>query len=317
MPVVDLIAESDRDLVGDLLGEGHAAEKLASGMHIGTSVPATEDTLNWLAATCPDGAFGLYDEGRLKGICYAHVQGREGWLGPFSVFENEQGKGYGAMLLQKAIAHVLNKSVTTVGMEGPASPQILGFLGKVGFSPSAVVATLEVPVSSLPEQMDFWVDAYSAKSEEERKELNHQLTNFVEQGTRGADYRHIIEATEFTKAGETLVFYEEKEIVAMAIVHKGPYYMNEHDDSIHVHSLVCHVKKNVGRLDQLITAIGAYARVQEKKYLRIRILSEDDTNYQYLLSRGFRVVETRQQFTLEGCPWQRAPGYVVFANWQF
>lgn len=317
MPVVDLIGETDRDYVADLLGEGHAIERRASGVQIGSSVPATDATLDWLAATCPDGAFGLYDEGRLRGVCYAHVQGREGWLGPFCVFENEQGKGYGAMLLQKAIAHVLNKSVTTVGIEGPGSPEILGFLGKVGFSPSAVVATLEVPVSTLPEQMDFWVDAWSAKSEDERKVLSHELGNFVETATRGADYRHLVEATEFTGAGETLIFYEEKEIVGMSIVHKGPYYMNEHDDSLHIHSLACHVKKNVGRLDQLITAIGAYARVQEKKYLRIRLLSDDHTNYQYLLSRGFRVVESRLQLTLEGYPWSRAPGYVVFANWQF
>ena len=316
MPVVDLIGDSDRDVVADLLGEGHGAQKLASGMHIGSSVPATDFTLKWLATTCPDGAFGLYDEGRLRGVCYAHVQGREGWLGPFTVQESEQGKGHGAMLLQKGIAHLLNKSVTTVGLEGPGSSQILGFLGKVGFSPNAVVATLEVPVSSLPEQMDFWVDAYSAKDDAGKPALLHELTSFVELATRGADYRNLIEATHATGAGETLIFYEEKSIVAMAIVHKEPYYMGEHDSSIHIHSLACHVKKNVGRLDQLITAIGAYARVQEKKYLRIRILSDDATNYQYLLSRGFRVVETRLQFSLEGYAHNRAPGFVVFSNWQ-
>ncbi len=306
----------DKGRLAELLGQIRQQTKRAAGLNFAASFPATENLLRWLDATCSSGAFGVFDGPHLVGVGYAHVLGQEGWIGPLGVFQIEQGKGFEEKVLQVTIQHLLANGVAVLGLEAPAAPDWLGTLGRIGFSPSSTVLALEVPVASLPDTMDFWVDAYSSKEGEAREKIDRALHQFADTAAPGRNYLPLIHATRDLALGDTLIFLEGDEIVGFAVVHTQPYYAGEGEELARVVALACHTKRHVGRFDQLLTAIGAYARVNNLKRVRVRCASDDPTTYQYLLSKGFRVNECRLRLALEGYPEVKSPGYVVLSDWE-
>ncbi len=276
----------------------------------------SEAAFRWLLSAGAGGAFGLYDSKVLVGACFSRVLGREGWVGPFVLLPGVAVETEGRHLLQAAIQHLLRKSVTTLGMESEPDADLLGWLGKEGFSPSAVLLSLEIPVASLPEEMNFWVDAYSALSAEQRAQKAQAVRQFCGHAAPGRDYFPLVAATQESGAGDTLLFSEKDELVGLAVVHKDPYYTEESPDAVQLHSVVCHTKRHMNRLDQIIAAAGGYARMNARAAVRLRCASDDPVTYQYLLSRGFRVRRARVRLALEGFPETRSAGYVVYSNWE-
>lgn len=315
MAEIQPIKETDYRLLNELLGEVRGAIRFAGGIQVGRAVPATSEGVRWLVHACGDGAIALYEDDRLVGVCFVHTNGSEAWLGPFGVFENEQGKGHGRQLLQGALDYVTRQTVSTIGLEAPASPWLLGFLGRTGFSPSAVALSLEIPVAKLPQEMDFWVDQYSALEEGSRERVERQVRDLADAAAPGRNYLPLMKATAHTKVGETMLFSDKDELVGMMVCHKVPFFQGEAEDAIRVPLLLAHIRRNVGRLDQLITACGAYARVNERKYVRLQCDSSDPVTYQYLLSRGFRVRSTSVRLTLEGYHENRMSGYALLSTW--
>src|SRR5690606_17824394 len=81
--------------------------------------------------------------GEIAAFNFAHVLGREGWMGPLAVREDLQAQGMGRRIVEAAIARLKDAGCTTIGLETmPRTMDNIGFYATLGFAPGPLTITL-------------------------------------------------------------------------------------------------------------------------------------------------------------------------------
>ncbi len=108
---------------------------------------AAADLRNMLALE-PHGCLIAEDGGQPVGMATTIAYGKLGWIGNLIVKRDCRGQGYGRTLLQRAIAHLFDCGVRTVGLD--ATPETVELYKSVGFWPAFDTLHLRRPALPAP-----------------------------------------------------------------------------------------------------------------------------------------------------------------------
>ena len=96
----------------------------------------------------PQGCFVAEADGRPVGMIISIVYGKFGWLTSLLVASDYRRRGYGRALLDRAVGHLLDRGVRTVGLD--ATLEAAPFYQHAGFAPAYEVHHLQRPALPAP-----------------------------------------------------------------------------------------------------------------------------------------------------------------------
>src|SRR5437762_11962937 len=136
--------ERDIEALNRVFAEAFTDRYRRDGL-IGVRVPQL-NPLVWRYALLDagEGAMVWRDEhGDIAAFNVAHQAGSEGWMGPLAVRPDRQGTGVGKTVVRTAADWLIDRGVTTLGLETmPRTVENIGFYARLGFSPAYLTVTM-------------------------------------------------------------------------------------------------------------------------------------------------------------------------------
>jgi GNAT superfamily N-acetyltransferase len=214
---ISLLQESE-------LPEAEKLLRLSFGTFLGLNEPmdfggGAEYTSRWYRD--PLGAFAARTDGKLIGYCMVANWGSCAGFGPLVTHPDYWDRGIGSLLMNaswKKFAEWGSKQI--VFCTHANSPKHIYLYGKFGAEPRFLIALCSRDVPETQPQT-LKAKQYSQLSFEQQAEnLNavYQLTNTIYQGL---DWRSEILLVQQRSLGDTLLIWDDKELIGFAICHYG------------------------------------------------------------------------------------------------
>ena len=255
----------------------------------------------WLAD--PTSAFAAEIDGELVGSNFATRWGNVGFFGPITVRPDLWGQGIGKQLMAPIMECFDIWKVKHAGLfTFPHSPKHIGLYQQYGFWPRFLTAIMSKPLHPTTSQSQW--SKYSEVPESEREaclRACHALTDTL---YAGLDLQREIRAAYTQGLGETVLLWNDRELVGFAVCHCGP--------NTEAGNNKCYVKFGAVRsgptsgelFDRLLDGCEALAVAQGMARLEAGVNMARHHAYRKMLERGFRT-------DIEGVAMHRPnePGY--------
>jgi GNAT superfamily N-acetyltransferase len=258
-----------------------------------------------------DGAVLWRDErGAVAAFNVAHRSGAEGWMGPLAVRPDRQGGGAGKLVVRTALDWLLDRSVTTLGLETmPRTVDNVGFYAGLGFDPRFLTVTLTRDIArrghTAPSLLSQRRDAASQQAVLAARELASGLVP-------GVDYTHEILLSAELELGDTCLI-EGDVLDAFVLWHSAPLADARARDELRVLKLAA---RDGAAFDAAIAAVEAAAAHAGIRRVAFRCQTAYADAFRRLVERGYRVRWTDLRMTLQGYGERHAASGVVFSNWE-
>ena len=265
--------------------------RLAFGTFIGVPHPeefgAGMDHVKnrWIAD--PNAAFAAEADGKLVGSNLATRWGSFGFFGPLTVHPDFWDKGI-AKRLMDPVMELFNKwGVRHAALFTFAhSPKHLGLYEKFGFWPRFLTPIMSKPIER-KESVAGW-SKFSEVPDVERSRILETCRTVTGSVYEGLDLEREIMAVENQTLGDTVLLWEGKMLVGLAVCHCGEYTEAGKD--------MCYVKFGATRkgpgsgehFDRLLDACDSLAREREMTSVVAGVNTACHDAYRRMLSRGFR-----------------------------
>jgi GNAT superfamily N-acetyltransferase len=241
----------------------------------------------------------------------AHQAGREGWMGPLAVRPDRQGTGVGKTIVQTAADWLIDRGVTTLGLETmPRTPENIGFYARLGFIPGYLTITLTNEIATRGHPAPVLL---SRRSAAERDAVMDAARTLLGELVPGIDFSQEILLTSELSLGDTSLVEGSTGIDALAVWHSAPLADSRARDEVRVLKLAA---RDDASFDAAISAVEAAAAKAGIRRIAIRCQSRYGDAFRRLIARGYRVRWTDLRMTYEGYAEQHAPRGVVFSNWE-
>jgi ribosomal protein S18 acetylase RimI-like enzyme len=257
----------------------------------GDSCPAIgrEPTLACLAVN-PSGCFVAEDDG-IVGYVFSRYCGEIGWIGPFGVHPDQQGRGLGRLLLMASSDGLERAGCRVIGLETmPDSPYNVGMYIRAGFRPEHSTLILDHQVRSRCGARDVTI-----LNDASRTEGLAVLSDICRASIPGLDYANLARnALEFG-LGETILIGSPEPWAAAIMKPIGT----------RVVVTVVGRRRARSAIGEVVQAMDAWASDRGLDNLSLAINAADWQSVQYLLDNGFNVCEVRLRMLLKGeypCP---------------
>jgi len=254
----------------------------------------TPQELRYATSFEPDGNFvAVAREGSIAGFIFTRTWGSVGWFGTFGVPTQLQGLGVGRRLVERAVAHLRDRSAT-VGLETmPESGANLGLYTRVGFLPCAPTLVLELSLireadrfsGPLPDGCRVWddEDAWS------RRRLLGGVREVGDAVWPGLDHTREVAAYREHGVGETLLSLGRGgRVDGFALLRTAPF--REHDTSgrAYLHALAVRPGADEeAAVDALLRHVWRRATRVGFSSLYLGVSGQHHAAVALLLSRGF------------------------------
>ncbi len=310
-----LLAE-ERDIEGlnRLFAEAFTDRYRRDGL-VGVRVPPLNPRV-WTYALrdAGDGAMVWRDEdGRLVAFNVAHRCGCEGWMGPLAVRVDRQGSGIGKTIVRSATDWLLDRGVTTLGLETmPRTVENIGFYARLGFVPGHLTLTMTRElavrrrggtVPALLSRLDGVVRAETLVS----------ARTFAESIAPGYDFTREIELTAQLGLGDTVLVSGPGGLAGYALWHTASLAAERTTDELRVLKLAA---RDADAFERVVGAVEACAAHAGLRRVAIRCQSRFEGAFRALMARGYQVRWTDLRMHLEGYAERPVAEGVLFSNWE-
>jgi GNAT superfamily N-acetyltransferase len=306
--------ERDIDALNRLFADAFTDRYRRDGL-VGVRVPPLNPRVwSYAIRDAAQGAMLWRDEdGRLVAFNVAHHCGAEGWMGPLAVRVDRQGTGLGKAIVRAATDWLLDRGVTTLGLETmPRTVENIGFYAQLGFLPGHLTLTMtrELAVrrrgGASPALLSRLPADARARAVTEAREL---LQSLVE----GYDFTREIELTAELGLGDTVLVAGEHELGAFALWHSASLAAERQSDELRVLKLVA---RDAAAFESALQAVEASAARVGLRRVAIRCQSRYEQAFRGLIARGYQVRWTDLRMHLDGYPERVPADGVLFSNWE-
>lgn len=255
----------------------------------------------WLAD--PTSAFGAEIDGELVGSNFATRWGSVGFFGPLTVRPDLWARGVGKQLMEPIMGCFDTWKVKHAGLFTFAhSQKHVGLYQKYGFWPRFLTAIMSKAVQ--PTKRESQWSKYSEIPESEREACLRACRALTDALYAGLDLEREIHAAYTQGLGETVLLWDDRELVGFAVCHCGP--------DTEAGNNKCYIKFGAVRrgptggqlFDQLLDACEALAAARGLSRLEAGVNLARHEAYRKMLERSFRT-------DIQGVAMHRAnePGY--------
>jgi GNAT superfamily N-acetyltransferase len=312
--------EADIDALNRVFADAFTDRYRRDGL-VGVRVPHLNPQVwRYALLDAGEGAMLWRDESdRVAAFNITHRSGSEGWMGPLAVRPDRQAAGAGKTVVQTAIDWLVERGVTTLGLETmPRTVDNIGFYSRLGFTPGRLTVTMTNDIARRGHRVPTLL---SQRPPAERAPALAAARELVSGLVPGTDYTRELELTTELGLGDTaLVPGREKGegregggLDAFVLWHSVPLAEGRGPDEVRVLKLVARDERAFTAAVAAAEAAAARAGIRRVS-LRCQTTYEDA--YRRLVERGYRVRWTDLRMTLEGYP-ERAPARgVVLSNWE-
>jgi GNAT superfamily N-acetyltransferase len=241
----------------------------------------------------------------------AHHSGSEGWMGPLAVRPDRQGGGTGKAVVRAALDGLLDRGVTTLGLETmPRTVDNVGFYARLGFEPNYLTVTLTHDIARRGHGAPALLSHQKGMASELALNGIRRLANSL---VAGVDFTHEILLTAELQLGDTSLIQSESGLDAFVLWHSVPLADSRARDEVRVLKLAA---RNAAAFDAAITATEAAAAAAGIRRVAFRCQTAYPAAFRRLVERGYRVRWTDLRMTFQGHPERHAREGVLFSNWE-
>jgi len=259
-----------------------------------------------------DGAFLWRDErGEVAAFNVAHRSGSEGWMGPLAVRPDRQSSGVGKTIVRTAIDWLLDRGVTTLGLETmPRTVDNVGFYSRLGFDPGHLTVTLTHDIARRGHTAPKLLSERKGAAGEAALNAARLLAGSL---IPGVDYTHEIMLTAELQLGDTCLIEGRDGLDAFVLWHSVPLADARSGDEVRVLKLAA---RSPAAFDAAIAATEAAAAQVGIRRVAFRCQTIYAEAFRRLIERNYRVRWTDLRMTYQGHGERTAASGVVFSNWE-
>jgi GNAT superfamily N-acetyltransferase len=306
--------ERDIEALNHLFAEAFTDRYRRDGL-VGVRVPPLNPRVwSYALRDAESGAMLWRDEdGRLVAFNVAHRCGCEGWMGPLAVRVDRQGSGIGKTIVRAATDWLLDRGVTTLGLETmPRTVENIGFYAHLGFVPGHLTVTMtrELAVRRRGGAVPALLSRLSPAARGETVAAIRGLSDAL---ASGYDFTREIELTGELGLGDTALVSGPRGLEAMALWHSASLAAERTSDELRVLKLAA---RDTAAFESVLTAIEASATHAGLRRVAIRCQSRFDQAFRALIARGYQVRWTDLRMHLDGYAERSVSEGVLFSNWE-
>ena len=302
----------------DLSGAGHII-RLAFGTFLGAPEPAQfwadMDYANTRWHADPTAAFGAELDGELVGSNFATRWGSVGLFGPLSVRPDLWDQDIGQRLMEPVIECFHAWGVQHAGLFTFAhSPKHIGLYQKYGFWPRFLTAVMSKPVA--PGTSPGSWSRYAELPEREQAVCLRACRTVTEALYPGLDVEREIRAVHAQALGDTVLLWEDQELIGFAVCHCGPGTEAGHEKCYIKFGAVLPGPTAEARFTRLLDACEALATARDLTRLEAGVNLGRAEAY-----RALRAMASARTFRASPCisPTSLATiarGFIVIDDWR-
>lgn len=250
------------------------------------------------------------EQGEIAAFNIVHRSGREGWMGPLAVQEEQQGIGLGKTIVRAGVAWLESNGVTTIGLETmPRTLDNIGFYSRLGFQPGRLTLTVTLDAAAA-DRAPALVGRLSARSRDDAVEACRALVGDL---LPGYDFTREILLTDQHALGDTVLLRDGDEITGYALCHTVPLVEGRAREELRVLKLVLRRESDT---TPMVRLLRDFARRSGTRRVAIRVQGEYGGFYRTLIGLGGRVRWSDLRMTLAGRAEPRVEEGVVLSNWE-
>jgi GNAT superfamily N-acetyltransferase len=259
-----------------------------------------------------EGALLWRDEsGQVAAFNIAHRSGAEGWMGPLAVRPDRQGTGIGKTIVRTAVDWLLERGVTTLGLETmPRTVENIGFYARLGFLPGYLTVTMTNDIATRGHLPAMLLSQRKGDAGPQAIEAARQLVAAL---APGADFTREILLTRELGLGDTSLVEGDGGLGALVLWHSAPLAEGRPRDEVRVLKLAA---RNRASFEAAIAATEAAAARAGIRRVAVRCQTRYADAFRVLVARGYRVRWTDLRMTYDGYPERGTDTGVLFSNWE-
>lgn len=259
-----------------------------------------------------EGALVWRDEtGQVAAFNIAHRSGTEGWMGPLAVRPDRQGMGIGKAIVRTAVDWLLERGVTTLGLETmPRTVENIGFYARLGFAPGYLTVTMTSDIVTRGHPAPALLSQRKGDAGPQAMDAGRQLVAGL---APGYDFTREIVLTGELALGDTSLVDGDDGLDALALWHSAPLAEGRPRDEVRILKLAA---RDARAFEAAMAATEAAAARAGIRRVAVRCQTRYGDAFRRLVARGYRVRWTDLRMTYDGYPEQRADTGVLFSNWE-
>ena len=313
------MALSIRPLTAQDLSEAGRIIRLAFGTFLGAPEPeqfwADMDYAHTRWRADPTAAFGAELDGELVGSNFATRWGSVGLFGPVSVRPDLWDQDIGQRLMEPVMACFRTWGVQHVGLFTFAhSPKHVGLYQKYGFWPRFLTAVMSKPVA--PGTSPGSWSQYAEMPEREQAVCLPACRVVTESVYPGLDVEREIRAVHAQTLGDTVLLWEDQELVGLAVCHCGSGTEAGHEKCYIKFGAVPPGPTAEARFARLLGACEALATARGLSRLEAGVNLGREEAYRTLRAHGFLTDFQGVTMHQPNEPGYHHPGVYVIDDWR-
>ena len=250
------------------------------------------------------------ERGDVVAFNMAHRSGVEGWMGPLAVRPESQGSGIGKEIVRSGIEWLRREGADVIGLETmPRTMDNIGFYSSLGLVPGRLTLTVTLEAVNA-ERAAPLLGRLSRPSQDDAVAECRAL---VDRMLPGYDFTRELLLTDHLALGDTVLMREGDAITGFALCHTAPLVEGRARDELRVLKLVLARESD---LEAMVRLLSDYARRSGTRRVALRVQGEYVDAYQRLMALGARVRWTDLRMSVAGAAERRAPGGIVWSNWE-
>lgn len=265
--------------------------RVAFGTLIGVPEPASFfGDASWVSnrwQTDPSAGFVAEMNGEIVGSNFATHWGSFGFFGPLTIRPDVWNRGIGSKLMEPIMNRFSEWRVVLAGLfTSPNSLKHVSLYQKFGFSPRYLTAIMGKSVNSAVPTLHW--GCYSNLSEDEQSTCLKASQSLTDSIFEGLDLTSEIQAIEAQSLGDTVLIWDESELVGFAACHYGPG-TEAGSGSCYVKFAAVQPDKQASRyFDELLTACEGFAAEKGALRLVAGVNTSRQAAYKQMFQHGFR-----------------------------
>ena len=310
------VHESDIPDLNDVFSEAFTDRYRRDGM-AGVRVPHLNPPVWRFAIADANRGAMLWrdDRGKVVAFNIAHLSGKEAWMGPLAVHPDHQGHGLGKTIVMAGIDMLRENGATVIGLETmPRTMDNIGFYSSLGLNPGFLTLTVTVDGVFAPAMSGrlrtVRLGSLVGDELDQAMQLCRVLTTSI---LDGYDFTRELRLTEELALGDTLMLFDETELIAFALCHSVPLVEGRIREELRVLKLVARSEED---FEVLVTALSDHARRSGTRRVALRLQGQYSGAYRRLMRRGARVRWSDLRMTLEGFAERIPSAGIVLSNWE-
>jgi GNAT superfamily N-acetyltransferase len=279
---------------------------------VGVRVPFLNPSIwRYALEDAAEGAMIWRDErGHIAAFNMVHRSGNEGWMGPLAVRTEYQGSGMGKEVVQRGIEWLKSQSVSVIGLETmPRTMDNIGFYSRLGFLPGRLTITMTFEAQHSIEGARL----FGRLAPKARAAALADCRTLVQRLIPSYDYSREITLTSDLSVGDTVLLYDDDQLVGFALAHTAPLVEGRAREELRVLKLAL---EDESRLEELLRAVSDLARRSGTRRVSLRVQGEFGSAYRRVIAMGAHVRWTDLRMSLAGFEERRPERGLVLSNWE-